>query len=64
MPQDSESACPTIVESYRDFEPPASFKRTVKTLLNYIPPKYLIGLKTIVLTNRAGLASNKRKQKV
>ena len=63
-PQDSEPACPTIIESYRDFEPPASFRRTVETLLHYVPPKYLTGLKTIVLTNRAGLTSNKRKQKV
>jgi hypothetical protein len=55
---------PTIVESYRDFEPPSEFRRVVETLLSYVPPKYLIGLKSIVLTNRAGLTRNKRKQKV
>jgi len=52
------------VESYRDFEPPSEFRRAVETLLSYVPPKYLVGLKTIVLTNRAGLTRNKRKQKV
>ncbi len=36
----------------------------METLLHYVPPKYLVGLKTIVLTNRAGLTSNERKQKV
>lgn len=64
IPLDSETAGPTIVESFRDFEPPASFKNTVETLLRYVPPKYLVGLRTIVLTNRAGLSRDKRRQKV
>jgi len=62
----SESAPkgPEIVESYRDFEPPRNFRKNVETLLRYVPPKFLIGLKTIVLTNREGLTRNKRRQKV
>jgi hypothetical protein len=62
----SESAPkgPEIVESYSDFEPPRNFRRNVETLLRYVPPKFLIGLKTIVLTNREGLTRNKRRQKV
>jgi hypothetical protein len=64
IPSDSEPIGPTIVESYRDFEPPANFRHDVETLLRYVPPKYLVGLKTIVLTNRAGLTRDKRKQKV
>ena len=40
---------PELVESYRDFEPPANFKQVVETLLAYVPPKYLVGLKTIIL---------------
>jgi hypothetical protein len=32
--------------------------------LRYVPPKYLVGLKTIVLTNRAGLSRDECKQKV
>src|SRR6266853_1170217 len=62
--QTSESTVPTIVESYRDFEPPPTFRKTVETLLRHVPPKYLIGLKSVVLTNRAGLTRNKRRQKV
>jgi hypothetical protein len=58
------STLPAIVESYRDFEPPPNFRTTVETLLRYVPPKYLIGLKSVVLTNRAGLTRNKRRQKV
>jgi hypothetical protein len=63
IPQISESTSPTVVESYGDFQPPMNFRRTVETLLQYVPPKYLVGLKTIVLTNQAGLTSKKRKQR-
>src|ERR1700687_2258312 len=55
---------PAIVESYRDFEPPSNFRRLIETLLLYVPPKHLIGLQTIVLTNRSGLTRAKRRQKV
>lgn len=63
-PQTSETFRPKIVESYRDFGPPPNFKRSVETLLRYVPQKYLVGLATIVLTNREGLTRNKRRQKV
>ena len=53
-----------IVESYRDFEPPPKFKRSVEILLSYVPQEYLVGLKTIVLTNRAALDRNQRRQKI
>ena len=53
-----------IVESYRDFEPPAEFKRSVEMLLRYVPQEYLVGLKSIVLTNRAALNRNQRRQKI
>jgi hypothetical protein len=58
-----EPNAPTIVESFRDFEPPSNFRRDVETLLRYVPPKYLVGLSTIVLTNCAALTRDKRKQK-
>ena len=64
IPELSDSTCPTIVESYRDSQPPMNFRETVETLLRYVPPKYLIGLKTIVLTNQAGLTTKKRKQRM
>jgi len=62
--QASETFRPEIVEAYRDFDPPPNFKRSVETLLNYVPQKYLVGLTTIVLTNREGLTRSKRRQKV
>lgn len=63
-PQISESTCPNVVESYHDFQPPTNFRQTIETLLRYVPPKYLLGLKTIVLTNQAGLTRKKRKQRM
>jgi hypothetical protein len=57
-----EPNAPTIVESFRDFEPPSNFRRDVETLLRYVPPKYLVGLSTIVLTNCAALTRDKRKR--
>ncbi|HEY6129186.1 MAG TPA: hypothetical protein VIW23_13490 [Candidatus Acidoferrum sp.] len=58
------SRFPTIVEVYRNFEPPPSLKRDVEMLVSYVPQKYLVGLKTIILTNKAGMTRDKRRQKV
>jgi hypothetical protein len=57
-----EVALPEVVEAYRDFEPPANFKQVVETLLAYVPPKYLVGLKTIILTNSSALSRDQRRQ--
>jgi hypothetical protein len=59
-----ESRLLGIVESYKDFQPPENFRETIETLLRYVPQRYLIGLKTVVLTNRAGLTTRQRKRKV
>ena len=59
----TEPGLPALVEAYRDFEPPANFKQVVETLLAYVPPKYLAGLKTIILTNSSGLSRERRRQK-
>jgi hypothetical protein len=64
MPQTQDTTVPDIVESYKDFEPPPNFRQTVEILMRYVPHKYLVGLKTIVLTNREGLTSDQRKRKV
>jgi hypothetical protein len=59
----TDSGLPEIVEAYRDFDPPANFKQVVETLLAYVPPKYLVGLKTIILTNSSALSRDQRRQK-
>jgi len=64
VPPKREPAGPNIVEWYRDFEPPANFRQTIETLLQYVPAKHLVGLKTVILTNREGLTRDQRKKKV
>jgi hypothetical protein len=64
MPQAESSTFPDVVESYRDFVPPPNFRRRVENLLKCVPAKYLVGLKTILLTNHAGLTRDLRKRKI
>ena len=60
---DMANARPEIVESYRDFKPPANFKKSLGILLDAVPAKYLVGLKTILLTNRAALTRSQRRRR-
>jgi hypothetical protein len=55
---------PTVLESYREFEPPENFRKTIETLLRYVPDEYLLGLRTIILTNRTALSKDQRRRKV
>ena len=52
-----------IREVYKDYSPPARASRAVDRLLNGIPKKRLAGLKTVVITNSAGLSHDQRKGK-
>jgi hypothetical protein len=61
--RDERKVRPEIVENYRDFEPPANFRKLLEDLLDGAPSKYLVGLKTIVLTNQSALTRNQRRQK-
>lgn len=58
------NSMPSIIENYRDFEPPRQLRTLIEELLNAVPPKYLIGLKTILLTNQSALRRDQRRQKV
>jgi hypothetical protein len=60
---DERGVRPEIVENYRDFEPPANFRMLLEDLLDGVPAKYLVGLKTIVLANQSALTRNQRRQK-
>jgi hypothetical protein len=52
-----------VVEQYRDWEPPISLVPVVQSLLFTLPPRYLLGLKTVVLTNASGLNRTRRRSK-
>jgi len=53
----------TIREAYKDYTPPVPAAEIVDRLLSGLPPKRLIGLKTVVLTNAAGLSHDERRAK-
>jgi hypothetical protein len=55
---------PEIVENYKDFEPPERFRTLVDQLLLAVPSHYLVGLKTIMLTNQSALTRDQRRQKI
>ena len=55
---------PTIVEAYRDYSPPPEVRQIIQDLLKGVPPRYLMGLETIVLTNQAGETRDRKRQKV
>lgn len=62
--QDERRVRPEVVENYRDFEPPANFRKLLEDLLRTVPARYLVGLKTIVLANHSALTRNQRRQKI
>ena len=55
---------PEIVENYNDFTPPGNFKELLVDLLRAVPPKYLVGLKTVILTNKSALTTDQRRRKL
>lgn len=62
--RDERSTRPEIVENYKDFEPPATFDKMLEELLDAVPPKYFVGLRTIVLANQSALTRDQRRQKI
>ncbi|MGA8768566.1 MAG: hypothetical protein WB559_16240 [Candidatus Acidiferrales bacterium] len=55
---------PQIVEAYKNYTPPFNAAKTVRRLLRYVPPKYLVGLKTVVLTNQQAMSRDQRRRKL
>lgn len=51
-----------IIEAYRDWSPPVDAAATVRKLLDSLPERYLIGLRTVILTNRGGLPRGRRRK--
>jgi hypothetical protein len=60
----SNASAPTIVETYRDYIPPQCVLTIVEDLLKTVPPDYIRGLQTIVLTNQAAKTRAQKQQKV
>jgi hypothetical protein len=60
----SEVSAPNIVEAYRDYVPPQSVRPIIEDLLKTVPPRYLVGLQTIILTNQAAQPRKRQRQKI
>jgi hypothetical protein len=55
---------PEVIENYSHFEPPRQLRALIEELLNAVPPNYLVGLKSILLTNQSAMTRDQRRQKV
>jgi hypothetical protein len=58
------ASTPDIVEAYRDYVSPQYVLKIVDDLLKAVPPRHLIGLNTIVLTNQAAQLRKRKQQKI
>lgn len=58
------SAGPQIVEAYKNYSPTFDVSKTIRLLLRYVPANYLVGLRTIVLTNQGALSHDRRRRKL
>jgi len=50
-----------LIDNYKDYNPPSFIHDSIDRLLSGIPQKYLIGIKSIILTNSKALTSDDRK---
>lgn len=62
-PLDKSQPAVIITESYKDYIPPINAAAVIRELLRYVPPKCLIGLERIVLTNTFDLPRRRRRSK-
>ena len=51
-----------VFENYKDYEPPRGVRAAVERLLGSLPPGYLSGLESLVLTNSAAIGKGKTKR--
>jgi hypothetical protein len=54
-------ACPIVIASFRDYQPPFDPAPIVRRMLESVPEKYLLGLGKVVLTNASGLPRKRRR---
>lgn len=57
----TSSQCPAVITNFSGYTPPFDAVPIVESMLASVPPKYLIGLSEIVLTNASGLPRKLRR---
>jgi hypothetical protein len=55
------AARPRVVVSFSDYSPPFDVASLVERMLGFVPPRYLLGLREVVLTNKIGLSRARRR---
>ena len=54
---------PQVILAFQDYAPPFNVEKAVRRMLRSVPPKFLFGLHSIVLTNVAALSRQERDRK-
>jgi hypothetical protein len=62
MAEESQ-AYPRIVVAFQNYSPPFDAEKTIRGMLRIVPPEYLWGLHSIVLTNVQALSRKERDRK-
>jgi hypothetical protein len=60
-PSKLAAAGPRVVTSFSDYSPPFDVSSLVERMLGFVPPRYLLGLREVVLTNKIGLSRARRR---
>ena len=60
-PTASAAARPRVVTRFWDYSPPFDVAPIVERMLGSVPPRYLLGLREVVLTNKTGLSRSRRR---
>jgi hypothetical protein len=55
------AARPRVVVSFSDYSPPFDVSSLVEQMIESVPPRYLLGLREVVLTNKIGLSRSRRR---
>ncbi len=63
MARSSDKLPVLIIEGYKDYRPPKWVKGAIEKLLWTVPPKYLVGLESVVLTNSGGQSRRERRRR-
>lgn len=54
---------PQIIVAFQDYTPPFNAEKAIRRMLRIVPPKFLAGLHSIVLTNAGALSRKERDRK-
>jgi hypothetical protein len=60
--QEAESG-PRVIEAFQGYTPPFNATKAIRRMLKVVPPKFLWGLHTVVLTNVGALSRNERERR-